>query len=152
MKAKDIMEPVKSFVTPENTLKEAVNMMRVCGRDEKRVGVKGMIVLFDNRRMAAITGLQHAQYGEEFRTNDQIAVDYVQLASAVTGVRAVFAGFDQDGLRTALHEASGFDGLSLVHVPVYAGTDAVGGMGAYGSWNVGNWVDDVQARYLKQKI
>ncbi len=115
-------------------------------------GVKGMIVLFDNRRMAAITGLQHAQYGEEFRTNDQIAVDYVQLASAVTGVKAVFAGFDREGLRTALHEASGFDGLSLVHVPVYAGTDAVGGMGAYGSWNVGNWVDDVQARYLKQKI
>jgi len=25
-------------------------------------------------------------------------------------------------------------------------------MGAYGSWNVGNWVEDVQARYLKQKI
>jgi len=115
-------------------------------------GVKGMIVLFDNRRMAAITGLQYAQYGEEFRTNDRVAVDYVQLASAVSGVKAVFAGFDQDGLRNALLEASGFDGLSLVHVPVYAGTDAAGGMGAYGSWNVGNWVDDVQARYLKQKI
>lgn len=115
-------------------------------------GVKGMIVLFDNRRMAAITGLQHAQYGEEFCTNDQVAVDYVQLASAVSGVKAVFAGFDRDGLRNALREASGFDGLSLVHVPVYAGTDAEGGMGAYGSWNVGNWVDDVQARYLKQKI
>ena len=115
-------------------------------------GVKGMIVLFDNRRMAAITGLQHAQYGEEFRTNDQVAVDYVQLASSVSGVKAVFAGFDQDGLRKALDEASKHDGLSLVHVPVYAGTDAVGGMGAYGSWNVGNWVGDVQARYLKQKI
>lgn len=115
-------------------------------------GVKGMIVLFDNRRMAAITGLQHAQYGEEFRTNDQVAVDYVQLASSVSGVKAVFAGYDQDGLRKALDEASQYDGLSLVHVPVYAGTDAMGGMGAYGSWNVGNWVDDVQARYLKQKI
>jgi 3D-(3,5/4)-trihydroxycyclohexane-1,2-dione acylhydrolase (decyclizing) len=115
-------------------------------------GVKGMIVLFDNRRMAAITGLQHAQYGEEFRTNDQVAVDYVQLASSVAGVKAVFAGYDQDGLRTALDEASNHDGLSLVHVPVYAGTDDIGGMGAYGSWNVGNWVDDVQARYLKQKI
>ena len=115
-------------------------------------GVRGMIVLFDNRRMAAITGLQQAQYGEEFRTSDQVTVDYVQMASAVSGVKAVFAGFDQDGLRDALHAASGFDGLSLVHVPVYAGTDAAGGMGAYGSWNVGNWVDDVQARYLKQKI
>lgn len=115
-------------------------------------GVKGMIVLFDNRRMAAITGLQHAQYGEEFRTNDQVVVDYVQLASSVSGVTAVFAGFDQDGLRKALDEAGKYDGLSLVHVPVYAGTDAAGGMGAYGSWNVGNWVGDVQARYLKQKI
>lgn len=115
-------------------------------------GVKGMIVLFDNRRMAAITGLQHAQYGEEFRTNDQVAVDYVQLASSVTGVKAVFAGYDRDGLRKALDEAGKHDGLSLVHVPVYAGTDEEGGMGAYGSWNVGNWVDDVQARYLKQKI
>jgi len=115
-------------------------------------GVRGMIVLFDNRRMAAITGLQHAQYGEEFRTNDQVAVDYVQLASSVAGVKAVFAGYDRDGLRKALDEAGKYDGLSLVHVPVYAGTDEMGGMGAYGSWNVGNWVDDVQARYLKQKI
>lgn len=115
-------------------------------------GVRGMIVLFDNRRMAAITGLQHAQYGEEFRTNDEVAVDYVQLASSVGGVKAVFAGYDEDGLRKALDEAGSHDGLSLVHVPVYAGTDPAGGMGAYGSWNVGNWVDDVQARYLKQKI
>jgi 3D-(3,5/4)-trihydroxycyclohexane-1,2-dione acylhydrolase (decyclizing) len=76
----------------------------------------------------------------------------VQLASSVSGVKAVFAGYDQDGLRKALDEAGKYDGLSLVHVPVYAGTDAAGGMGAYGSWNVGNWVGDVQARYLKQKI
>ena len=33
--------------------------------------VRGMIVIFDNRRMAAITGLQVAQYQAEFRTNDQ---------------------------------------------------------------------------------
>lgn len=45
MKAKDIMEPVKSSVTPTHTLKEAVNMMRVCKRGEARVGVKGMIVM-----------------------------------------------------------------------------------------------------------
>ena len=39
-----------------------------------------MIVLFDNRRMAAITALQQAQYGTDYRTNDGVAVDYVQLA------------------------------------------------------------------------
>lgn len=115
-------------------------------------GVRGMIVLFDNRRMAAISGLQHAQYGKEFRTNDGVAVDYVQMASSVSGVKAVFAGFDGSSLRAALVEAGKYDGLSLVHVPVYAGDDPMGGMGAYGSWNVGNWVDDVQARYLRQKI
>ncbi|MBX2805919.1 MAG: thiamine pyrophosphate-binding protein [Hyphomicrobiales bacterium] len=115
-------------------------------------GVKGMIVLFDNRRMAAISGLQDAQYGNEFRTNDRVPVDYVQLASAVQGVKAVFGGHDADSFRAALDEAGSHHGLSLVHVPVYAGNDPLGGMGAYGSWNVGNWVEDVQSRYLKQKI
>ena len=58
-------------------------------------GVRGMIVIFDNRRMAAITGLQRAQYGQEFRTNDGVAVDYVQLAGAVRGVKALFGGYSR---------------------------------------------------------
>jgi 3D-(3,5/4)-trihydroxycyclohexane-1,2-dione acylhydrolase (decyclizing) len=115
-------------------------------------GVRGMIVLFDNRRMAAITGLQKAQYNAEFATNDKVAVDYVQLAASVKGVKAVWGGTTAEALRGALEEAREHEGLSLVHVPVYAGDDALGGMGAYGSWNVGNWVADVQARYLKQTI
>ena len=32
------------------------------------------------------------------------------------------------------------------------GRDPMASMGAYGSWNVGNWVDDVQAAYLNSKI
>jgi 3D-(3,5/4)-trihydroxycyclohexane-1,2-dione acylhydrolase (decyclizing) len=115
-------------------------------------GAKGMIVLFDNRRMAAITGLQQAQYGAEHKTNDSVPVDYVQLASSVSGVKAVFGGYDGGSLEAALKEARAHDGLSLVHIPVYAGDNELGGMGAYGSWNVGNWVEDVQARYIKQKI
>jgi 3D-(3,5/4)-trihydroxycyclohexane-1,2-dione acylhydrolase (decyclizing) len=115
-------------------------------------GVRGMIVLFDNRRMAAITGLQKAQYGAEFRTNDRVAVDYVRLASSVSGVKAVWGGTTAEEFRNALGAAHAHDGLSLVHVPVYAGDDPLGGMGAYGSWNVGNWVEDVQARYLRQNI
>lgn len=113
---------------------------------------KGMIVLFDNRRMAAITGLQQAQYAQEFRTNDSVVVDYVRMAGSVAGVKAIFAGYDAESLKSALAEARAHDGLSLVHVPVYAGEDPLGGMGAYGSWNVGNWVEDVQARYLQQSI
>ncbi len=115
-------------------------------------GARGMIVLFDNRRMAAISGLQMAQYQAEFRTNDSVPVDYVAMAGSVTGVKAVWGGTTVDELRKALDAARAHDGLSLVHVPVYAGDDPLGGMGAYGSWNVGNWVEDVQARYIQQSI
>lgn len=115
-------------------------------------GVKGLIALFDNRRMAAITGLQYDQYNQEFKTNDSVAVDYVRLASAISGVKAVHAGTRKDTLQAALKEAYAHDGLSLVHIPVYAGQNPIAGMGAYGSWNVGNWVDDVQAAYLEQNI
>ncbi len=115
-------------------------------------GVNGMIVIFDNRRMAAITGLQQAQYANGFKTNDRVAVDYVALASAVGGVKAVFGGTTREEFQNALAEARTHEGLSVVHVPVYFGDDPLGGMGAYGSWNVGNWVEDVQARYTKQNI
>ncbi|MGA0531359.1 thiamine pyrophosphate-dependent enzyme [Hansschlegelia sp. KR7-227] len=115
-------------------------------------GVNGMVVIFDNRRMAAITGLQRAQYGREFRTNDGVAVDYVALARAVAGVKAVFAGFDADGLKAALEEARRHPGLSVVHVPVYAGEDELAGLGAWGRWNVGNWCADVQKTWIEQDI
>ena len=115
-------------------------------------GVRGMIVIFDNRRMAAISGLQHAQYGVEFRTNDGVAVDYVKLAGAVGGVEAVHAGFNADDLRAALAKARAHDGFSVVHVPVYAGADPLAGLGAWGSWNVGNWCNDVQNKWTNQDL
>jgi len=114
--------------------------------------VRGMIVIFDNRRMAAITGLQLAQYNREFRTNDRVAVDYVKLASAVNGVHAVFGGDGANALRAALENAHAHPGLSVVHVPVYAGPDELGGLGAWGQWNVGNWCEDVQSAWIKQDI
>jgi 3D-(3,5/4)-trihydroxycyclohexane-1,2-dione acylhydrolase (decyclizing) len=115
-------------------------------------GARGMLVIFDNRRMAAITGLQLAQYGEEFRTNDKVAVDYVRLAGAVSGVHAVHGGFTADELKQALHDAHAHDGLSVVHVPVYAGHNELAGLGAWGQWNVGNWCDDVQREWMSQDI
>lgn len=114
--------------------------------------VRGMIVIFDNRRMAAITGLQLAQYGREFRTNDSVPVDYVQLASSVQGVRALHGGFSADELRAVLKDAHAHDGLSVVHVPVYAGPDELAGLGAWGQWNVGNWCADVQREWIEQDI
>jgi 3D-(3,5/4)-trihydroxycyclohexane-1,2-dione acylhydrolase (decyclizing) len=115
-------------------------------------GVRGMIVLFDNRRMAAITGLQLAQYGRDFRTSDRVAVDYVRLAGAVAGVRAVHGGFSAEELTRALKSAHEHDGLSLVHVPVYCGPHELGGLGAWGEWNVGNWCDDVQRAWIAQDL
>ena len=114
--------------------------------------VRGMIVIFDNRRMAAITGLQLAQYGKEFRTSDSVAVDYVQLAGAVKGVCALHGGFSADELGAALKEARAHDGLSVVHVPVYAGPDELAGLGAFGQWNVGNWCADVQREWIAQDL
>jgi 3D-(3,5/4)-trihydroxycyclohexane-1,2-dione acylhydrolase (decyclizing) len=115
-------------------------------------GVRGMIVIFDNRRMAAITGLQLAQYGHGFRTSDGVAVDYVRLASAVAGVKAVHGGWSADELRRALEDAHAHDGLSVVHVPVYCGPHELGGLGAWGQWNVGNWCDDVQRTWIEQDL
>jgi 3D-(3,5/4)-trihydroxycyclohexane-1,2-dione acylhydrolase (decyclizing) len=115
-------------------------------------GLKGMIVIFDNRRMAAITGLQVAQYGEGFRTNDRVAVDYVRLASSVAGVKALHGGFSAEELKKALREARAHDGLSVVHVPVYCGPHELGGLGAWGQWNVGNWCEDVQREWIEQDL
>ncbi len=115
-------------------------------------GVRGMIVIFDNRRMAAISGLQLAQYDHAFRTGDGVAVDYVRLAGAVSGVKAVHGGWSAGELQKALAEAHGHDGLSLVHVPVYCGPHELGGLGAWGQWNVGNWVADVQRAWIEQDL
>ena len=115
-------------------------------------GVRGMVVIFDNRRMAAITGLQLAQYRQEYRTNDHVHVDYVQLASAVSGVFALKGGESTDELLGALKKAYAHNGFSVIHVPVYCGTDELGGLGAWGDWNVGNWCEDVQSAWIKQDL
>jgi 3D-(3,5/4)-trihydroxycyclohexane-1,2-dione acylhydrolase (decyclizing) len=107
-------------------------------------GAWGCILVFDNRRMAAISGLQAAQYGKDFATNDQVEVDYVAWARAVKGVEAMHGGYSPESLRNALDRAKAHHGLTLIHIPVYYGPDELGGMGVFGRWNVGNWSQDVQ--------
>ncbi|MGO9308265.1 MAG: thiamine pyrophosphate-dependent enzyme [Spirochaetia bacterium] len=106
--------------------------------------LRGMIVVFDNRRMAAISALQIAQYGHEFRTDDSVAVDYVSMARSIRGINGVFGGYTRQSLEAALAEAFAYRGLSLVHVPVYAGLDELSSLGVYGDWNVGPWCAEVQ--------
>ncbi len=109
-------------------------------------GARGCVLVMDNRRMAAISGLQKAQYGAEHATWDHVPVDYVQWGAAVRGVQALYGGHNIEKLWTALELAWAYDGLSLIHLPVYYGDDPLGGLGAYGRWNVGNWVEDTQRR------
>lgn len=108
-------------------------------------GARGCILLLDNGRMAAISGLQNDQYQRDFATASRLQVDYLAWARAIPGVKALDGGTSTAQLIAALNAARRHEGLSLIHVPVYYGADAMGGMGVYGRWNVGNWCDRVQA-------
>ncbi len=106
----------------------------------------GCLLLLDNGRMAAITGLQEAQYGTGFATWNTVHVDYLAWARSIPGLLALNGGRSPDSLRASLEKAGSHQGLTLIHVPVYFGPDPLGGMGVYGRWNVGNWCEDVQKR------
>lgn len=108
-------------------------------------GARGAIVLFDNRRQGAISSLQLAQYGVDYATNDSVAVDYQAWAAAVGGVQALHGGTTVGELETALDKAHTHHGLTLIHVPCYFGPDELGGLGSFGRWNVGSWVEQTQA-------
>ncbi len=108
-------------------------------------GATGCILVFDNRRMAAISGLQRDQFNVDYATNDSVEADYVAWARAIKGVGAFEAGYSVESLTMALDRAHKHAGLSLIHVPVYSGSHPLGGMGVFGRWNVGPWCEDVQA-------
>ncbi len=108
-------------------------------------GATGCMLILDNRRMGAITGLQLAQYGAECGTRNSIEIDYLAWAGAVEGVATFHGGYSPETLVEALNRAGAYEGLSLVHLPVYFGLDERGGLGAFGRWNVGNWCADTQA-------
>ena len=74
------------------------------------------------------------------------------MASAFPGVLALNGGETRDELRKALADGHAHHGLAVIHVPVYGGSDPVGGLGVYGAWNVGNWVVDVEDRYVRSAI
>jgi 3D-(3,5/4)-trihydroxycyclohexane-1,2-dione acylhydrolase (decyclizing) len=113
--------------------------------DGAEYGARGCILLLDNGRMAAISGLQNDQYQHEFATANRLQVDYLAWARSIPGVKAIDGGTSNVQLIAALNTARRYEGLTLIHVPVYYGADALGGMGVYGRWNVGNWSDKVQA-------
>ena len=94
--------------------------------------------------------MQNDQFGVDYATNDSVDVDYVAMAKSIKGVEAMHGGYSVEELLKVLQIAKKHKGLSLIHVPVYAGNNELGGMGVFGRWNVGNWCEDVQA--LRHKI
>ena len=113
-------------------------------------GARGCILLLDNNRMAAISGLQEAQYGAAYATWNQKPIDFISWAGSFPGVLALSGGASPDELIQALDKAYQHPLIALIHVPVYYGPDPLGGMGVFGRWNVGNWVDETQT--LRHKI
>lgn len=113
--------------------------------DGAEYGARGCILLLDNGRMGAITGLQSDQYGTSFATWNSIHVDYLAWARAIPGLLALDGGSTPESLLVALEQAGQHTGLSLIHLPVYFGPDPLGGMGVYGRWNIGNWSEAVQS-------
>jgi 3D-(3,5/4)-trihydroxycyclohexane-1,2-dione acylhydrolase (decyclizing) len=79
-----------------------------------------------------------------------VAADYVAWARAIRGVKALDGGRSLESMVAALDQARAYDGLSLIHVPVYFGPNELGGMGVFGRWNAGNWCTATQA--LRHKI
>ena len=108
-------------------------------------GARGCILVLDNRRMGTISALQVAQYGADHATNDSVDIDYVAWGRAIKGVNAMDGGRSPASLRAALDRAKAYEGLSLIHLPVYWGQHEMGGLGLYGRWNVGNWCDKTQS-------
>jgi CBS domain-containing protein len=45
MKAKDLMISLQEYLEPDNTLKEAANLLRIAQRGEEKIGVKALPVL-----------------------------------------------------------------------------------------------------------
>jgi len=57
MKAKDLMIPLQEYLQPDNTLKEAANLLRVARRGEEKIGVKALPVLDSSKKLIGILSI-----------------------------------------------------------------------------------------------
>lgn len=58
MKAKDLMIHLQEYLRPDNTLKEAVNLLRTAKRGEEKVGVKGLPVLDEKGKLVGMLSMR----------------------------------------------------------------------------------------------
>ncbi len=57
MKVKDLMIPLQDYLRPENTLKEAVNLLRIAKKGEEKVGLKGLPVLDKDAKLVGMLSM-----------------------------------------------------------------------------------------------
>ena len=57
MKAKDLMIPIQDYLRSDNTIKEAVNLLRTARKGEERVGAKGLPVLDKNGKLVGMLSM-----------------------------------------------------------------------------------------------
>jgi CBS domain-containing protein len=57
MKAKDLMIPLQEYLTPDHTLKEAANLLRIARRGEEKLGVKTLPVLGTKGELVGILSI-----------------------------------------------------------------------------------------------
>jgi CBS domain-containing protein len=57
MKAKDLMVPLQDYLKPDNTLKEAANLLRIAQRGEEKIGVKALPVLDASGNLTGILSI-----------------------------------------------------------------------------------------------
>jgi CBS domain-containing protein len=58
MKAKDLMITVQDFLKPDDTLRDAVNLLKVAKRGEERVGVNGLPVLDEAGKLVGMLSMR----------------------------------------------------------------------------------------------
>jgi len=58
MKAKDVMEPIRDWLKPDDTIQEAVKKMRITRRGNGLIGVKGMVVLDENGNLVGMLSIK----------------------------------------------------------------------------------------------
>ncbi|HLC16579.1 MAG TPA: CBS domain-containing protein [Thermodesulfovibrionia bacterium] len=58
MKVKDVMIPLYDYLRPDDTIRDAVNIIRVAKRSEERVGVKGAPVLDEKGRLVGMVTIR----------------------------------------------------------------------------------------------
>jgi CBS domain-containing protein len=57
MKAKDLMVPLQEYLTPDHTLKEAADLLRIARRGEEKIGVKALPVLDTKEKLIGILSI-----------------------------------------------------------------------------------------------